>query len=111
MRGRKLSTLDKDAPKKKNARTNTRAILDTPEQSDAPPVRKNVGRKSQLLPIVDHLKENPDTWHIIAKGKKGTVSQTRSRLVALCSEVEAETHTDEDDADMAKCYARYVASK
>lgn len=98
------------APKTKSARTNQRAILNMPvkHEGELPP-KKSGGRKSLLAPIVEILRADPGSWYVIARGKKGTVSQTRFRFAKLCAEVEVDTRPV--DADTSECYARFPAPK
>lgn len=98
------------APKTKSARTNQRAILSAPvkHEGELPP-KKSGGRKSLLAPIVEILQADPGSWYVIARGKKGTVSQTRSRFAKLCPEAEVDTRAV--DAEISECYARFPAPK
>lgn len=99
-----------DGPKVK--RTNTNSILSTPvKHTGELPEKKSGGRKSRLTPIVVQLKADPGMWYKIASGLKGTVSQTRVRMLDLAKRtgdnIEVETRaTDEKNAD---CYARFIA--
>lgn len=104
------------APKKKSARTNQRAIFTKAEKHTGElPIKKSGGRKSLLAPLVDQLRKDPDAWYRVAHGLKGTVGQTRTRLLNLGKQekitLEVETRTDPDNKDMATCYARYIAPK
>lgn len=105
----------KDAPKKKDARKNQRAIFDAPEKFEGElPVKKKGGRKSLLAPIVAKLQEDPGIWYKIASGKTGTVGQSRVRLMKLASEmgitIEAETHRVEGDDSNSDLFARFIAA-
>lgn len=105
-----MTVKPKDATplKTKTGRTNQRAILATPEKFTGElPEKKKGGRKSKLTPIIEALKESPGVWHIVAKGKRATVYQTRVRLAALSPELEVETRSE--NADDATCYARMPA--
>lgn len=101
-------------PKTKRAGANQRAILITAEKiSGDLPVKKSGGRKSLLEPLVEQLIKDPGTWYRMAHGLKGTVGQTRTRLIELGEKkgiiLEVETRTDEADKTMADCFARYLA--
>lgn len=105
-----------DAPKKKRATTNQRAIFVKAEKHTGDlPVKKSGGRKSLIAPLVDDLKKAPGVWHKVAYGLKGTVGQTRTRMIeygkAEKIALEVETRTDESDKTKASCFARYIAPK
>lgn len=111
-----MSTKTEGTPKVKAARTNQRAILATPLKSEAPPERKKGGRKSKLVPIIEELQKAPDEWHIVAKGKAGTIYQTANRLRAKAKELniklEVQPAQDEKNPDISNCYAKFIpASK
>lgn len=99
-----------EGAKKKTARENTRAIFDAPVKFDGElPVKKRGGRKSNLAPMIEVLRADPGQWYKIASGKKGTVSQTRSRLMKLDAELRVETHAIEGNDDEADCFAMFPA--
>lgn len=98
-----------DGPKVK--RTNSNSILSKPvKHSGELPEKKAGGRKSKLAPIVEDLKKDPGSWYKIASGLKGTVSQTRVRMLAIAEsdKINLEVETRATDDKHADCYARYV---
>lgn len=98
-----VSTVEKKGAKK---RTNGNAILAEPvKHAGDLPVKKSGGRKSKLAPIVEKLKNDPDQWYRVANGLKGTVSQTRVRMMKLDANLEVETRAIDDKH--ADCFARY----
>lgn len=101
-----MTTVEKKPSKTGPKRTNGNAILAKPiKHTGDLPIKKSGGRKSKLAPIVADLKADPGCWYRIASGLKGTVSQTRVRLMKLDANLEVETRAvDEKHAD---CFARY----